>query len=195
MTGSSAVAGSVLCNPGPVRWHALYVSAQKEEQAEAWLARRGVYGFHPVTIRKTRRAGKARQYHRRYLPGYVFARFPGEAIAHAVTACPFVHGALSRWDGSWGVLNPGELRSLHAMRSIDIQLQVADRAEERRQRRVRNLKKGDRAMFKSGPFVDHSCEVVELNGDGGVKVSVQLFGREVLTVSAAEDLVAVHRTA
>lgn len=193
MTGSSAIAGSVLCNPGPVRWHALFVSAQKEEQAEAWLARRGVYGFHPVTTRKTRRAGKARQYHRRYLPGYVFARFPGEAIVHAVTACPFVHGALSRTDGSWGVILPKDLRSLHAMRKLDEEADRSRRSAERKRRRDAVVKRGDAALFSSGAFAGHRCEVVELLANGGARVNFSLFGREVLTTTDTADLVTIHR--
>ena len=190
MAGSSAVSGSVLCQHGEVRWHALLVAPQKEDQAEAWLQRRGVYAFHPVTERKVRRAGKVREYYRRYLPGYVFARFPGRAIVHDVVACPFIQGALMTAYGTWGELHPGELRSLHAMRKVDLQLKAADRLAERQRRRSRNLQKGDRALFKSGAFVDHTCEVVELLADGGVKVRFKLFGRDVLTSTDEQNLIA-----
>lgn len=193
MTGSSAVTGSVLCLPGAVRWHALLVAPQTEDQTEAWLQRRNVYAFHPVTTRKVTRAGKAREYHRRYLPGYVFARFPGEAIVGDVVSCPFIRGALLRSSGSWGVLNPSELRSLHSMRKLDQEAKVASRLEERRLRRSRNFRKGDRALFKSGAFVEQSCEVVEVLADGAIRLRLQLFGADVLTSANPEDLVALDR--
>lgn len=193
MTGRSAVAGSVLCNPGPVRWHALFVLPQKEDQAEAWLRRRGVYGFHPVTTRRTTRAGRTREYHRRYLPGYVFARFPGEAMPHEVLACPFIQGALTRADGAWGVILPNDLRSLHAMRRVDEDADRARRAEERMRRRRQSIQRGEAALFKSGAFVGHHCEVVQVLADNGAKVSFKLFGREVLTTTPIADLVAIQR--
>ena len=46
--------------PGPARWYALRVRPQREDQAEAWLSMRGVYGFHPVLVRKVRSLGRDR---------------------------------------------------------------------------------------------------------------------------------------
>jgi len=194
MTDSSAVAGSILCRPGVARWHALFVSPQKEDQAEAWLQRRGVYSFHPVTTRKVIRSGRPREYHRRYLPGYVFARFPGEVLVHDVVACPFVQGALCGADGLWGVILPKDLRALHAMRKIDAELDRDRRLAARKRRKAQNLKKGDTAMFRSGAFVERTCEVVELVAEGGAKVRFQLFGREVLATARADDMVAISRS-
>ena len=104
---------------GPSRWHALTVQPQREDQVESWLSRRGVYGFHPVLRHATRVRGKVREYDRRYVPGYVFARFPGVAVQHRVMLCPWVTGAICAEGGYWGILEPKKLQAIHAMRKID----------------------------------------------------------------------------
>lgn len=184
------VAGkAAVFTPGKSRWHALWVIPQREDQVEAWLHQRGVYSFHPVQARKFVRHGKARLYHRRYLPGYVFARFKGDPLVHRVMACPWVMGALCRSNGEWGVLEPGSMRSIHSMRKIDADQRVLEAA--RRARRIADaaLRNGDRVMFKSGPLAGFEAEVVTLIADGGAKVSFQLFGRETLFDTSPDDLV------
>lgn len=183
------VAGSLICHPGSARWYALRVAPQREDQAEAWLRMRGVYAFHPVLPRKVKRFGKVCEYQRRYLPGYVFARFPGEPVVHAVTASPFITGAITMADGRWGKLDPSGLRAIHAMRRVDEAAEAARRADRARQRRASAVRAGDSAMFRSGPFAAFCCEVVELRADGGARVRLNLFGREVVAQAAPRDLV------
>lgn len=186
--------GGAIYRPGADRWYALRVVPQREDQAEAWLGLRGVYGFHPVLTRKARRFGKERQYHRRYLPGYVFARFPGDPLVHAVLACPFVTGALSfRLSGEWGVLDPAQLRAIHAMRRQDAEDRAARRADAARRRRASLVRAGDVAMFRAGPWAELQCDVVELRADGGARVAFRLFGREVLAEAVAADLVPLRK--
>lgn len=178
-----------LFRPGAKRWYALLCRPQQEVQAERWLAARGVYAFHPVTRRKSKVRGVEREYDRRYLPGYVFARFGGDPICHRVTASPFLHGALSMASGEWGVLGAQRLRALHEMRVRD-EKREADQAERsRRALQARRVRVGSEAMFRAGPFVGHHCEVVEVTAKGGVKVRFKLFSHGALVEARGCDLV------
>ncbi|WP_179285862.1 transcription termination/antitermination protein NusG [Haematobacter missouriensis] len=176
---------------GPARWYALRVAPQREDQVEAWLKRRGVYSFHPVLMRKVRRMGKVREYARRYLPGYVFARFPGEAVAHRLVGRCGITGALTRLDGSWGVVKPSDLRALHSMRKVDAETAAERRAIRAAERRASTVRAGERALFRAGPFSGLHCEVVELVAEDGAKVRVTLFGREIATHVSSSDLVVI----
>lgn len=179
--------------PGQSRWHALWVAPQREDQVEAWLHKRGVYSFHPVQTRNTLRCGVRRQYHRRYLPGYVFARFKGEPLIHQVMSCPWVMGALCRSDGQWGVLEPGSMRAIHQMRKIDADQRVFEARQRARRIADASLRKGDRVMFRSGPLAGFEAEVVTLIAEGGAKVSFQLFGRETLLDAEPDHLVCLQK--
>ena len=184
-------AGIVL--PGAARWYALRVQPQREDEVEGWLHRRGVYAFHPVTERKVRLRGVARVYHRRYVPGYVFARFGGDPVVHRVMTCPWVTGALCRSDGQWGVLDPARLQAIHAMRRRDERMQQAAADDQARRRAAARMRAGDRAMFRVGPFAELPCEVVELVADGNVRLRLSLFGRDVVVAGDACDLVPLRK--
>lgn len=188
-------AAGAIVTPGPARWYALRVSPQREDQAEAWLRLRGVYAFHPVLMRRVTRAGKVRDYARRYLPGYVFARFRGEPRAHLVLNCPFISGALCRSDGGWGVLEPARLRQIHAMRRVDAEGEAARVARAAQRRAASLARPGEAALFTGGAFSGARCEVVELNADGGATVRMSLFGGEVLVSAQAADLVGLRKGA
>lgn len=175
--------------PGAPQWVALRTTAQREDQAEHWLCRRGVYAFHPVLMRKVRAKGTVREYARRYLPGYVFARFPGEPMAHRVVDCAFITGALCNSAGSWGRLDPTDLQALHAMRRIDIASSEALKAERIRRRAAGAVKPGDRALFRAGPLAGEVCEVAEITADGGALVRLGLFGGTTMQVASASSMV------
>ena len=161
--------------PGPRRWVPT-CAPLREDAAEAWLSRRGVYAFHPVTTRQVPVRGRAREYVRRYVPGYVFACFEGEPIPHRVLGGPFLTVVLRASNGSWGILGPDRLRRLHRMRRRDeVAEQRRRQAGLRRQDRER-LRHGDRALFRAGPFAEFTGEVVEVEADGGVKVRFDLLG-------------------
>jgi transcription antitermination factor NusG len=179
--------------PGPGRWHALRVAPQREDQVEHWLGLRGVRAFHPVLRRVTRRCGREQAYDRRYLPGYVFARFPGEALVHRVLACPWIGGALCRSGGDWGILEPGKMRSIYAMRKLDAAQREAQAAAKARAREARQLRVGDGAMFRAGPLEGMTGEVVALSAAGGATLRLVLFGRENLVPVDAADLVALRK--
>lgn len=174
-----------LVEPGAPVWIALRVQSQHEDQVEAWLALRGVYAFHPVLMRRTRVKGRARDYARRYLPGYVFARFPGLPLVARVMACPWITGALCGSGGGWAVLEPADLRALHGLRRIDAAQAAAARA-----RAV--LRPGDRALFRAGPLAGQPCEVADLKGAGGVVVRLRLFGGDMAVTTTAADLVVMR---
>lgn len=191
-----AEAGGVaaIFGAGPARWHALRVGPQREEQAEAWLRRRGVLAFHPVLMRRVRRMGRVREYARRYLPGYVFARFPGEALPHRIVGHCGLIGALCRADGHWGVLDPADLRALYAMRRIEAETEAQRRAMRAASRRATMVRAGEPALFRAGPFAGVHCEVVEMTAEGGAKVRLALFGREVEMLSPVSDMVGIARS-
>jgi len=174
---------------GESAWYALLCRPQQERQAESWLAARGVYAFHPVTSRRTRVRGRVREYERRYLPGYVFARFGGVPVPHRVLTSPFLTGALCRSDGQWGVLGPKRLASLHEMRARDLRQEDERQEQKRKAAAARRVRAGGRAMFRAGPFEGFQCEVVEIDAAGGVKVRFELFGRDNSVTTTGETLV------
>ncbi|WP_335946114.1 transcription termination/antitermination NusG family protein [Salipiger bermudensis] len=178
-----------LFEAGSSCWYALLCRPQQERQAESWLAARGVYAFHPVTSRRTRVRGRVREYERRYLPGYVFARFGGVPVPHRVLTSPFLTGALCRSDGQWGVLGPKRLASLHEMRARDLRQEDERHEQKRKAAAARRVRAGGRAMFRAGPFEGFQCEVVEIDAAGGVKVRFELFGRENSVTTTGETLV------
>ncbi|WP_353474799.1 transcription termination/antitermination NusG family protein [Salipiger sp. H15] len=177
--------------PGESAWYALLCRPQQERQAESWLAARDVYAFHPVTSRQTRVRGRVREYERRYLPGYIFARFNGVPLPHRVLTSPFLTGALCRSDGRWGVLGPKRLAALHEMRARDLRQEDELRAAKRKAAAARRVLVGDRAMFRAGPFEGFHCEVVEIDAVGGLKVRFELFGRENSVVTSPDSLVSL----
>lgn len=185
-------AAAAIVTPGPARWYALRVAPQREDEAEAWLRLRGVYGFHPVLMRRAVRHGRRREYARRYLPGYVFARFRGEPVVHRVLACPFILGALCRSGGVWGVLEPARLRQIHAMRRVDAEARARRLAQLRHRQARAQAQAGGAALFVGGAFAGARCEVVEIAADGGAMVRMRLFGGDVLVTAQAGDLVGLH---
>lgn len=180
------VHGVALFAPGPARWFALRVRPQREINAERWLANRGVYAFHPVRGRRVVRRGRVIEASRCYLPGYVFARFPGWPVAHRVTDGPFVTGAVSRADGEWGALDPRDLAAIHRMRAVD------DDIEARRalRRMPRPFLPGQAARLRAGPLSDREAEVVEVPTATRVVLRLRLFSRAMLVEVDAGD--AIH---
>jgi transcription antitermination factor NusG len=179
---------------GSPRWHALRVAPMAEARVEAWLKARGVEAFHPVIVRQVRERGRLVRRERRYLPGYVFALFPGAPVVHAVQAHHDVYGAICRANGEWGVLDPCSLRAILSMRRVDARLDAVRRAELARVRAALRVKAGDVAMFQAGVFAGRTCEVVDLRADGGAVLRFKLFGGEVLISAEAGDLVPLRKT-
>jgi transcription antitermination factor NusG len=157
-------------SPGDPRWHALIVIPQREHAAEAMLSRHGVYSFHPVTSRTTRVRGKRKTVQSRYLPGYVFARFPGPVIWHRLVASPLIADAVRHSSGWPAVLAAQDLERLHAMRAID-------EAEAERQRQARVIRRGDRVRILTGAFEGEEVEVLSL-ANGAVHVRMCILNTE-----------------
>jgi len=177
---------------GPAGWYALTCRPQREEAAERWLAARGVYAFHPVVGRMVRVRGHVRDYTRRYLPGYVFARFAGVPRPFAVMTCPFLTGALCLSSGHWGQLHRSGLRALHAMRAVDAAQEARRDGARARKAAAARLRVGDTALFRSGPMAGQRCEVVELTPEFGARVRLTLFGGLVPVKADVQDLVKLH---
>lgn len=152
------------------RWYALIARPQKEAAARAWLDRHGVVSFYPVTDARKMRRGKPVHYERKYLPGYLFAQFPGEPVWHVLLASPFVHDVIRLHNGTPGILHPDTLQRLHAMRQMDQEIEV-----KRRYRKM--IRVGDRAKVRSGPFEGFEVETVEVDAASGKgKFAIMLFG-------------------
>ena len=168
---------------GPPRWHALTVRPQREAAAEAWLELRGCYAFHPVTRTRVVRHGKVIERERRYLPGYVFCRFPSQVIISRVLACPVIAGAITLQSGQWGIITPEDIRKLHAMRSVD----DAQRAARDDAKRIR---KGDRVRVLAGVLGEGmEVEVVDIVA-GKARFTLHMFGTD---VRAEADIDHLHK--
>lgn len=163
---------------GAPRWHGLIVNPMREDQAEDWLKLRGVYGFHPVRVRVKKIHGASRRIVSRYLPGYVFARFPGQIVAHRVIGTPFIRDMIRLADGRPAALDPHDLRALHAMRDVDEETRQAE-AERRRAERDRSrVRKGDMAILLTGVMAGHHVEVLELRA-GRARFNIRMFGADI----------------
>ena len=183
----------VLWSPGPLGWYALRVAPQREAVVEGWLARFGVPSFHPCLMRQVRVRGALRQYRSAYLPGYVFARFPGEPLAHRVRAQGDIHGAICLQGGQWARIDTASMRGLLNMRDRAAAIDSDRAAEGARLRALKSVRAGDRALFRAGPLVGQQCEVVELTGPGAVTVRLRLFGADHHAQAQAGDLVPLRR--
>lgn len=176
-----------LFTDGAPRWHGLTVPPQHEAKAEAWLKVRGVYSFHPVTHRTVTIRGKKIRRESRYLPGYVFARFPGEAIWHRVLETPFITDAIRLFSGHPAFLKPKDLVDLHDMRS-------RDEAAEAKARHARTIHAGDRVRLTgilSGIVPGDDVEVLTIT-NGRAKVRITMFGGEVDAEVSVSDLRKAH---
>jgi transcription antitermination factor NusG len=159
-----------LIRPGEHRWYALTTAPQRESAAKMWLERYGVVSFYPVVEGKKWRRNRMVPFQRRYIPGYLFAQFPGEPIWHILLSSPFVRDVLRRHDGTPGILHPDTLDRLHAMRAMDGELEA-----KRAARRL--IRKGDRVRLLSGPFEGQEVEVVEVDTAAGrAKFPIKLLG-------------------
>jgi len=165
-----AISERALFMDGQPRWHGLFVPPQREAKAEAWLERRGVYSFHPVTYRTVKVRGVSKRTESRYLPGYVFARFPGPAIWHRIMASQFIADAIRMSSGHPAILAHDDLANIHAMRSVD-------QAAEEARKKAATIHRGDKVRMMSGIFEGSEVEVLSLLG-GRVMIRMSLFGSE-----------------
>ena len=126
---------------GDPRWHCLFTRQQSESAAVKRLAALGIEAFYPVTERQVTNRGKTRVIQSRYLPGYVFARFPGDPVWHELwPACTFITDVLRLRSGHPGIIRQSDLTNIMAMRATD---QEQDRA-----RKARSLiRRGDRVRL------------------------------------------------
>jgi hypothetical protein len=172
-----------LFHPGPPRWHALRCAPLREEVARRHLIDHGLTdAFFPTRVRKTTLRGKPVTRRTLFLPGYLFALFPGEPVWHRlIEGDPrrLIRGVLCRTSGEPGVLHEDDLRDLAAM---------TDRAEreEAERREAARIHVGDIIRL---PALDAEAEVVAIQGKG-VQVRLRLFDRETLaTVTGAVEKV------
>lgn len=158
---------------GGARWHALLVYPQRERAAKAWLNRFSIDAFFPVEDAFRWRRNRMVRYERCYLPGYLFAHFPGTPLWHRIIKADdrrLVHDVIRMSDGiTPGVLHPDTLVELEAMRDM------AKTIEAKRQAK-RALRPGDRAKFNSGPFAGYEVEIVKVNTASGKARFLQMVG-------------------
>jgi transcription antitermination factor NusG len=161
--------------PAPPRWHALIVMPRKERVAKEWLAERGVpEAFFPVRVASYRAAGKERKVEHPHIPGYLFARFDGEPLWHAILMRPEravasgIREVIRMRDGQPGILTEPSLERLYAM---------ASRAEEitRAHRQARAIRARDRVRSVSQLLPAGEFEVVEIVGQR-CRIEVEIFG-------------------
>jgi transcription antitermination factor NusG len=148
------------------------VYPQREAPTRIWLEEHGVEAFYPVTSSSAIYRGKRITRTRRYLPGYVFAKFPGEPIWWRIMSDPRrnVRDVIRMHDGTPGWLHAETLKQLEAMREVDEEAKERDRI-------ARNIRRGDRVRIKTGPFTDFTdVEVVDVRGRQGI-VHIMIFGR------------------
>lgn len=169
---------------GQSRWYGLVIHIQREDQAERWLELRGVYAFHPVRVRHKRIKGNNRRIVSRYLPGYVFARFPGEIIPHRVVGTPFIRGMIRLENGQPAILEPQDLRALHAMRDVDDETRKAEAERSK-------IRKGDKVRLLTGVMSGQEVEVLELKA-GRAKFRIRMFGGEVPAEAMTTELQKVN---
>lgn len=165
-------ADAVIYTPDPTpHWHALMVKSQREVAARAWLDKRGVYAFFPV--KRERRHVRNRWVEResRYLPGYLFARFPGEPKWHKVFDSPFVHNAIRSSNGYPGRIHPDSLRAIRAMASVDDEIEARWHLSTR-------VNRGDRVRVRGGAFAGYETEVLEIVA-GKARLPLTLLGRQI----------------
>jgi transcription antitermination factor NusG len=163
---------SAILTPGAPRWYCLIVYKEREAPTRLWLGEHGVDSFYPVTISKQRYRGRDIARVRRYLPGYVFARFNGDPIWWRIMGDERrnIRDVLRMHDGTPGRLHEDTLTQLQAMREVD-------EALEERKRAARTIRKGDRVRIKVGELVDWEVEIVGIKGPRGV-FHVKLFGSD-----------------
>lgn len=161
---------------GRPRWHALTVAPQREGQCERLLAAMDVEAFHPVQRRTAMVRGKRVELQTRYLPGYVFARFPGAVVWHVLRErCLMITGAVRMSSGELAILEPSDLRGLQRMACVDQAM------EDRRQAALR-IKAGDTVRLLSGPFEGQTVEVWDV-GSGHAKFHIRMFGGEIFATA------------
>lgn len=182
-----------LVTPGTHGWYALRVAPQREGWVEARLKLFGVKAFHPVLTRTVVRKGVRKRLVQRYLPGYVFAHFPGWPVIHEVLAVPHVLGALTVQSGDWAMIAPWDLRALYDMRAVDAGMRDAAAAEAAKRKAARALRPGGGVLFKAGPLAGQTCEVIEIAGAGDVRVRLRLFGGDQVITAQASDLVPLRK--
>jgi transcription antitermination factor NusG len=152
------------------QWYALFVLPQRERAGRKWLDDRGVHAFWPVKREVRHIRGARIERESRYIPGYLFARFPGAPIWHRIIGSPFITNAIRRHNGEPGRLNPDSIASLRAMASVDDEI-------SNQWRIARTPRRGDLVRIKAGVFAGHEYEVVEIVS-GNVRLKLQLLGRE-----------------
>lgn len=158
--------------PGEPRWHALQCAPLREEKATAHLRQHGVTAFFVVKEKHVTVRGKPMVRKQHFLPGYVFAKFPGVPVWHRVmdpeNPARLIRGVLRLSSGEPGRLRVEDLRTLR---------ELADRDEEREEaERARSLAKvGDVVRIEA---FGATGEVVEITAWGGKRVRFMLFGAE-----------------
>ncbi len=171
---------------GSQTWFGLRGNPQCEGKAKAWLKRHvdRSYSFFPVTKARKKMPRTSIgwvDYERRYLPGYLFARFPGEPIWNRLfDQCPFIFDVIRYTErpDTPAIIDPRSLDALHAMRSLDEENKAKAAAR-------RTVRRGDKVNFNIAGKDYQVVEVMEIKGTLG-KVKVNLLGRDEMWVDVGD---------
>jgi hypothetical protein len=164
---------------GGERWHALKCYPQMEYRAKCWLGRHGALdALYPVKRDTKTQMGRKVTREIRFVPGLVFARFPGEPVWANLLDSPFVYDAirLSTPDRN-GILWPGILHES----TIEAIKEMRDRGEPNGEKWRVRIVKGARVRFRKGAAMEGregeegSLEVREV-GEGTATLTVTMFG-------------------
>lgn len=177
-------ASPALFTPGleddPPQWFALRCRPLLEERATLQLKDRGVTAFFPVVRRKVTVRGRPQERRQVFIPGYVFARFPGRPAWRFVldreNPSRLIVDVIRRASGEPGLLREADLATIRAM----VAAEEERLAEERRAREIAAqvarapLRPGDLVRLPGMEGVEG--EVVALTARGGHKVRLTLLG-------------------
>ncbi len=159
----------------PPRWYALRCAPLREEAAARHLKDRGVPSFFPVKVKVVTIRGRKMERRQMFLPGYLFAAFPGAPLWHRVIDHDdpkrLIRGVLCLASGTPGELREDDLADLKALAARD------DKAEAEAKARA-TVKVGD--LVRLPDLIDPDGAprvVVGLTAKGGVVVRLTLFGR------------------
>lgn len=168
---------------GKPGWHCLIVPPQRESACEAWLKWRGVDAFFPVRVSSRAIRGRRKQIISRYLPGYVFARFPRPIIWHRVAASPLVTDIVRMADGKRiAHLEESDLTALRAMA-------YRDQEERARRKAAQAIRVGSKVIMPDGPF-DGEFEVWTID-NGVARFRIRMFGGDIEAEVAIERLLKI----
>lgn len=166
------------------QWYVLRVASNKEESVRAALERKVRIEqleqrvnriLVPTVQEKRMRSGKARVYHRRLYPGYVFVEMAIEPDGSIPENVWFV---IKETTGVGDFISSGGKPSPMPLHDVEKMLEASAAKKETPALANLNFEKDDKVKVNEGPFENFEGVVDEINTQKGtVRVIVTIFGR------------------